>query len=75
MPKEYGTQPLDALLNELALTNADLVKISTEQLSFKMVHKGRVGRSLTPNMKLKILHALRALCPDRAFSLKDLFNY
>ncbi|MBF0388168.1 MAG: hypothetical protein HQL20_10015 [Candidatus Omnitrophica bacterium] len=75
MPIEQGVQPLDALLAELSLTNADLVAVSTRQLSFKAVQKGRKGRFLTPNMKNKILTALRDLRPGRNFSLKDLFNY
>ena len=75
MPNEQGVQPLDALLNELAVSNADLVKASTKQLSFKAVHKARQGRFLTPNMKHKVLDALRALRPERNFALKDLFNY
>ena len=75
MPDQRGVQPLDALLNELALSNADLVNASTQQLSFKAVHKGRSGRYLTPNMQLKILDALRVLRPERNFAIKDLFNY
>ncbi|MEI6438370.1 MAG: hypothetical protein WCO69_06455 [Candidatus Omnitrophota bacterium] len=75
MAIEYGVQPLDALLTELALSNADLVGASTKQLSFKAVQKARKGRSLTPHMQKKVLEALRALKPERNFALKDLFNY
>ena len=75
MPVEHGAQPIDALLNELGLSNADLVNASTKQLSFKAVQKARKGRNLTPNMKHKLLDALRALKPDRNLALKDLFNY
>ena len=37
--------PLDELMTELGLSNADLVKASTEQLTFKMVQKARGGRA------------------------------
>lgn len=72
---ERASSRLDALMNELALSNADLVAASTQQLSFKAVHKGRKGRSLTPKMQHKILDALRTLKPGRNFALKDVFNY
>lgn len=75
MPDERGVQPLDALLNESGIANAALVAASTRQLSFKAVQKGRRGRHLTPNMKHKILDALRVLKPERNLALKDLFNY
>lgn len=73
--KELGTQPLDALLTRLELSNADLVRFSTQQLTHKMVQKGRKGRRVTPNVQKKILEALRAAKPDQAFELKELFNY
>jgi hypothetical protein len=75
LEKELGTQPLDALMEKLGLSNADLVRASTEQLSFKMVHKGRKGRRLTRNVQNKILEALRATKPGNPFTLQDLFNY
>lgn len=68
-------QPIDSLLTELGLTNADLVRASTDQLSFKAVQKARKGRRLTPNMQRKVLSALHALKPESNLMLKDLFNY
>lgn len=68
-------QPLDALMNRLGLTNADLVKASTEQLTFKMVHKGRTGRRLTPNVQAKIHNALLAAKPGLQVRRRDLFHY
>src|SRR3989344_2796425 len=65
--KDFGTQPLEALLTRLGLTNADLVRASTQQLSFKMVQRGRKGRKLTPNIQRKILNALHAAAPDTSF--------
>jgi hypothetical protein len=75
MAIDRGVQPLDALMNECSLSNADLVHASTRQLSFKALQKAREGRSLTPNMKHKILDAARAARPGRNLSLKELFNY
>lgn len=72
---DLGAQPLDALMIKLKLSNHDLVAASTEQLSHKMVQKGRKGRRLTPKIKNKILAALQTLCRDRNFAHRDLFNY
>jgi len=48
-------------MTELGLSNADLVKASTEQLTFKMVQKARKGKPLTPNVRNKIIAALKTL--------------
>lgn len=74
-PLELGVQPLEALMTRLNITNEDLVKASTQMLTFKMVQKGRKGRRLTLNVQQKILNAIRAAKPDMKFTLKDLFNY
>lgn len=69
-------QPLDALMTKLGLSNADLVKASTEQLSFKMVQKGRTGdRRVSPNVQEKILNALAAAKPTLKLRRRDLFRY
>ena len=73
--KELGTQPLDGLMTQLGLSNHDLVEASDEQLTHKMVQKGRKGRRLSPNIKTKILNALHAAVSDRKFAHRDLFNY
>jgi hypothetical protein len=73
--KEFGVQPLDSIMNRFEIKNTDLVKASTEQLSHKMVAKGRSGRRLGFNVQTKILTALRKLHPEEAFSMKDIFNY
>lgn len=75
MDNDPGLQPLDAIMTRLGVTNADVVKASTSQLTFKMLHKGRRGRRLTPNVQHKILEAFHALRPDEKFTLKDFFNY
>lgn len=75
LARELGLQPLDDLMLRLNLSNADLVRASSDQLSFKAVVKGRKGRRLTLHTQKKILLALSAVQPDRAWSLGDLFNY
>ena len=72
--REHGVQPLDALLNDLGLTNRDLVSASTEQLTHKQVQKARKGRRITENIQRKILHAFNSLA-DRKHDLEDLFDY
>lgn len=73
--KDFGAQPLDDVIVRLGLSNSGLVQASTEQLTHKMVQKGRKGRRITRNAKLKILHALQASNPEEKFILKLLFNY
>ena len=76
IPKnDFGPQPLDCLLSSLELSNNDLVNASTQQLTHKVVAKGRKGRRLTLNAQNKILTALKAARPEKSFTLKDLFNY
>ncbi len=53
-------------MTKLGLSNADLVKASTEQLTFKMVQKARKGKPLTPNVQNKIIAALKALVPGKS---------
>ena len=75
MEKDLGIQPLDAIMERLKLTNADLVAVSTTQLTFKMLQKGRKGRRLTPSAQYKILEAIHSLRLDEHLALKDIFNY
>ena len=62
-------------MTRLGLSSADLVKASTDQLSFKMVQKGRSGRHLTVNVQEKILRALLAVKPDLKVRRRELFQY
>jgi hypothetical protein len=72
---EKGTQPLDHILTELGLKNSDLIANSTEQLTFKVVAKGRRGRCLTLKVQMKILNALNTAQNQNHYELKDAFNY
>ncbi len=72
MPLE--PQPLDTILKYRGLTNEDLVKASSEQLTFKQVQKARSGRAVTVNIQHKILRALNACGGDVKYQLSDLFK-
>ena len=72
---DLGVQPIDEIMTKLGLTNADLVKVSSQMLTFKMVQKARKGRRLTLNVQQKILNAIRSARPEKNTTLKDLFNY
>ena len=72
--RDYGLQPLDALMRETGLENHALVAASTEQLTHKMVSKGRAGRYLSVRVRLKILRAYNKVTKTNN-SLADLFNY
>lgn len=59
----------------LGLQNHDLVQASQEQLTHKMVAKGRKGRALSLNVQGKILRAVNAAQSQEKLTLEDLFNY
>ena len=62
---------LDVIMTEHGLTNADLVRVSTEQLTFKMVQKARKGKPITPNVQKKIDAALKTALARRSPSAGD----
>jgi hypothetical protein len=72
---EKGVQPLDAILTRLNLKNSDLVEKSKDQLTHKMVAKGRKGRQLTLNAQLKIMKALNIAQSEKHYGVAELFNY
>ena len=72
---EHGVQPLDAVLNQLGLKNADLVAASADFLTHKQVNKARRGRRITINVQMKILGALNKLSGEKKFRREELFNY
>lgn len=77
--RAFGPQPLDTILTERGLANHELVAVSTEHLTHKMVAKGRKGRKLTRNVQKKIAAALNTLAEQdeepRVYIPADLFNY
>jgi hypothetical protein len=73
--RDMGPQPLEEVMTRLGLSNDDLVQASKEQLTHKMVKKGRKGRLLTLNVQTKILNAIKAAKPAENITLEILFNY
>jgi len=74
MPTDPTPPPLDALIEELQLTNAQIVKCSTEQLTFKQLAKARAGKPMTLNVRHKILNALNACVGEGKYTVRDLFT-
>ena len=72
--RHLGEQPLASLLSDLGLKSHDLVAVSSDQITHKMVARGCKGRRLTKNVQGKLLRALNG-ASQRAFILSDLFNY
>ena len=79
--RNFGPQPLDALLTENGLDNHAIVEASAAPITHKAVHRARKGRRLTTRMQMRIATALnKALTikgtpPERELTRKDLFNY
>lgn len=79
--RNFGIQPLDAILNELAMGNHDIVSASEEPLTHKAVQRARKGRRLTPHMKRRIVAALnktftlQGKTREGEWQVSDLFNY
>lgn len=71
---ELSKPPLDAIMHERGLTNADLVEASTAQLTFKMVQKARKGKPISLAIQKKILAAFQTLSPDEKYTLEMLFK-
>ena len=72
--KEYGAQPLDALMSELGVETQALVAASDAHLTHKQVGKARRGRRLTTRMQIKVRDALNSLVLVPR-TLEDLFTY
>ncbi|MCX5710102.1 MAG: hypothetical protein NT088_05200 [Candidatus Omnitrophica bacterium] len=69
-----GLQPISGLMTEHGLKPSDLVRNSTEQLTYKMVSRAVKGRRLTPSIRRKMLNALNKAA-GKEYEFKDLFNY
>lgn len=72
---KYGFQPLHEIMTQLGISNSDVVRASTEQLTHKMVQKGRKGCPINPHIKQKIANALNAVQKEQVFTIRELFNY
>ena len=72
--RNLGEQPIAGIMDELGLKAHDLVDVSTEHITHKMVARARKGRRLTPNVQAKVRNALNRHA-EKNYSLKDLFSY
>lgn len=72
--RDLGEQPIARIMADNGVTRHDLVAISTQYLTHKMVARACKGRRLTPNTKSKILEALNK-ATSRTYSMGELFNY
>lgn len=72
--RNLGEQPIARIMGDHGLKAHDLVAISTEQITHKMVSRACKGRRLTPNAKSKIRNALNN-STNKTFSLEELFTY
>jgi len=72
--RNLGVQPVTRIMKVSGLKAHDLVAISTEHLTHKMVARACKGRRLTTNVQTKIRNALNAVS-DREYSIKELFTY
>ncbi len=72
--RNLGEQPIARIMADHALKARDLVAISTQQLTHKMVSRACKGRRLTPNVKSKIRDALNKSA-GKEYSMKELFTY
>ena len=72
--RNLGEQPIARIMAEAGLKAQDLVALSTEHITHKMVSRACKGRRLTTHVQVKIRNAM-----DRAtgkeYSLKELFTY
>ena len=71
--RNFGEQPLAQILADHDLKAKDLVDISTEHLSFKMVSRACKGRRLTPNVKSKVRNALNK-STGKKYSMEEILH-
>lgn len=72
--RNLGEQPIRRIMKEHGLKTHDLVLVSTEQITHKMVARAIKGRRLTSNVQYKVLNALNN-ATKKNYALEDLFNY
>jgi len=72
--RNLGEQPIARIMVEHDLKARDLVAVSTEQITHKMVSRACRGRRLTPNVQSKIRNALNKSIGQN-YSMQKLFTY
>ena len=69
-----GPQPIIELLDKHKMTHHDLVAVSTDQITHKVVTRACKGRKLSRRVQLKIRDALNT-ATEQSYTLGDLFTY
>ncbi len=72
--RDLGEQPIAGIMTSLGLKPGDLVAVSTDQITHKMVARACKGRRLTPHVQSKIRRALNG-AGGKEYSIGDLFTY
>ena len=72
--RNLGEQPIARIMVDNGLKAHDLVAVSTDQITHKMVSRACKGRKLTPNVQSKIRDALNR-STGKKYSIKELFTY
>ena len=72
--RNFGKQPIVQIMLDYDLKAKDLVDISTEHLTYKMVSRACKGRRLTPNVKSKVHNALNK-ATGKKYPMGKLFTY
>ncbi|MEO5916929.1 MAG: hypothetical protein ABIS50_22060 [Luteolibacter sp.] len=83
--REFGPQPLIAMMEMWGLESHDLVDASDEQLTYKQVQRAKSGRKLTLKMMMKVARTLNLAIWKRLdaaqreqfveYLHKDVFSY
>lgn len=72
--RNLGVQPVAGIMETHDLKAHDLVAVSTEQITHKMVARACKGRRLTSNVQCKIRNALNK-ATGKEYSIRELFTY
>ena len=72
--RNLGVQPIAQIMADHGLKARDLVAVSTEQITHKMVSRACKGRRLTHNVQGKLRNALNKSA-GKDYSLAELFSY
>jgi hypothetical protein len=83
--RDFGPQPLIAVIERWGLQSHDLVEASDEQLTYKQVQRAKSGRKLTLKMTMKVARSLNLAIWKRLdaesrekfveYLHKDIFSY
>ena len=72
--RNFGEQPIVQIMVDHALKTKDLVVVSTQQITHRMVSRALKGRRLTPKVQSKIRDALNE-STGKKYSMEELFTY